>query len=1116
MTIQRTFHLVYGALLLLAIALAGLATLLFINQKQFEASEANRFRSFILAEELRQSGEELTRFARAYVVTGNERFRQSFRDIMAIRSGQKPRPEHYERIYWDFIAAGRTPPRGYEQAVPLLALMRQAGVTPAELAKLAQARAKSDALTSREDSAMYARDGLYDDGTGHFTRRGPRDVALAIRLTHDQAYHDAIADIRTPIDEFFGMLDARTAATVGAYSRRASGYLFAILGICGIMIGLKATMYTGARRRIWAPVAALQGQVERVATDLQRLADVTATIVRGERGAAFMLTAQHLRSSAQDEIGHLMRQNDEMIDRLQQTGTSIATLTARQTERFDQLFDQAPEGIALLDADDRVVRINGEFTRLFGYRPDEAEGQLLNDLVVPEGVSDGASQTKVRSLRGIRGRVSFDVVRRRKSGDLLHVSVLGVPVDVTSGDIKGLAIYRDVTERIESERARRQTEEQYRTVVETATDAVVTIGEDSTILLLNPAISKIFGYAPSELIGQSLTTLMPEPLRQRHEDGIGRYLRGGRRRLDWRAVELKGRRKNGEDFPIEVSFGEVIREGRRTFTGFIRDITERKQAEEARAALARQEALRADVHAGLASGADLQDMLQRCAQAIVDRVDAAFARIWTLNENESTLVLRASAGIYTRLDGSHSRVPVGQLKIGLIAQEKRPHATNDVVNDPRVSDKAWARKEGMVAFAGYPLLVGERVVGVMAMFSRHPIPPSTLDTLASVADTIAEGIQRRQAEQALKERERTLRQIIETIPDLVWSAAPDGSVDHVNQRVLDYNGKTLDDLPNNGWLSVIHPDDVEGAVNAWMQAVATGEPYATEFRHRRHDGVYRWFSSRALPLRDAEGRVVRWYGLLSDIEDRRNAAAALLEARAELAHVTRTTTMGEFAASLAHEVNQPLAAVVANAGACRRWLARKVPDLDEAKAALQRITRDGKRASDVITGMRALLQRTPAEFTSIDLTLVVRDVLDLIGPEVANQRVVVHRSKTSALSPVRGDRVQLQQVILNLITNAIQAMSGVTDRVRELRISLSRGALGEKPAEVVAVRDSGVGFRADESEKLFEAFYTTKPGGLGMGLAICRSIIEAHGGRLWASVNPDHGATFQFTLPAGS
>jgi signal transduction histidine kinase len=165
--------------------------------------------------------------------------------------------------------------------------------------------------------------------------------------------------------------------------------------------------------------------------------------------------------------------------------------------------------------------------------------------------------------------------------------------------------------------------------------------------------------------------------------------------------------------------------------------------------------------------------------------------------------------------------------------------------------------------------------------------------------------------------------------------------------------------------------------------------------------------------------------------------------------------------------------------------------------------------------MRGLLQQSPTEFTDVDLARIVREVLELVGPEVTRQRVALRRSLTAGLAPVRGDQVQLQQVVLNLITNAIQAMSGVRDRPRELRIGVTSGTFDQRPGQTVSVGDSGLGFAPAEVGKLFQAFYTTKPGGLGMGLAISRSIIEAHGGRLWASANPDYGATFQFAVPLG-
>jgi len=231
-----------------------------------------------------------------------------------------------------------------------------------------------------------------------------------------------------------------------------------------------------------------------------------------------------------------------------------------------------------------------------------------------------------------------------------------------------------------------------------------------------------------------------------------------------------------------------------------------------------------------------------------------------------------------------------------------------------------------------------------------------------------------------------------------------------------------------------------------------------------------------------------------------------------LAHVTRVMTMGELAASIAHEVNQPLAAVVTNANACLRWLAGTTPNLDEAREALGRIIRDGKRAGGVIGRIRALVKKSGSEQVCLDINEVVQEVVGLIQSEIQKNGVVLRMQLAADVLPVLGDRVQLQQVIINLVMNGIEAMASVTDRSRELFI---RSRQHESDKVLVAVQDSGIGIDRQNLEKIFDAFYTTKPQGMGMGLAISRSIVENHGGRLWATANEDRGATFQFTLPTG-
>ncbi|SRR6266404_2009069 len=245
------------------------------------------------------------------------------------------------------------------------------------------------------------------------------------------------------------------------------------------------------------------------------------------------------------------------------------------------------------------------------------------------------------------------------------------------------------------------------------------------------------------------------------------------------------------------------------------------------------------------------------------------------------------------------------------------------------------------------------------------------------------------------------------------------------------------------------------------------------------------------------------------IEDQRRAEEALRRSQAEMAHITRVITMGELAASIAHEINQPLSAIVNNGSACVRWLAADSPNLDEAREAAQDIIREGKRAGEVISRIRAFLRKTETEKAPLDINQTIRDVVILMRNEAEGKGVALHMELASNLPLVLGDRVQLQQVILNLVMNGVDAMTSVSDGERELRIQSRQD---EADKVLIAVQDFGVGIDPGNLEKIFDAFYTTKPQGMGMGLAISRSIVEDHGGLLWAEPNEGHGTTFQFTL----
>lgn len=309
-------------------------------------------------------------------------------------------------------------------------------------------------------------------------------------------------------------------------------------------------------------------------------------------------------------------------------------------------------------------------------------------------------------------------------------------------------------------------------------------------------------------------------------------------------------------------------------------------------------------------------------------------------------------------------------------------------------------------------------------------------------------------------------------------------------------------------LQRVHPEDRDLVKQTIERAARQAEDFDFEHRLVMPDGRVKHVQVVAHARKDSAGQR-EFVGAVMDVTAGKLAAAALRQEQLKLAHVARLTTVGELTASIAHEVNQPLAAVVLNGNACLRWLDREVPDLNEAREAVRRIIRDGNRGSEVIARIRALLKREPSPKKALDVNQVVQETLGLARVDL--QGAALQVELTDALPRVTADRVQLQQVLLNLTVNAIDAMKPVTDRPRVLRVQTKPHADREV---LVVVQDTGVGLNAQQQEQVFETFHTTKPDGLGMGLSICRSIIEGHGGRLWAESAEGCGARFQFTLPA--
>jgi PAS domain S-box-containing protein len=359
----------------------------------------------------------------------------------------------------------------------------------------------------------------------------------------------------------------------------------------------------------------------------------------------------------------------------------------------------------------------------------------------------------------------------------------------------------------------------------------------------------------------------------------------------------------------------------------------------------------------------------------------------------------------------------------------------------------------------------------------------------------------------LQEQEKKFREAVETMPALAFVADPDGRRTFFNRGWLEYTGMNSEQASGSGWEVAIHPDDLKCLTERWHESQATGEPLDYEARLRRgSDGVYRWFQTRARPLRDNRGKIVKWCAVSNDIEDRNRAE----QLQADLTHASRVSTMGEMLASISHDLAQPIQITSAHAKASSRWLERDPPEVTEALKGTEKIMEASALASEIINRLRSLYKKAPPRRELIAINEVVGEMSRMMGGKAREYGVSIRSDLKDDLPMTVADRVQLQQVLMNLMLNGIEAMKDTGG------VLTVKSQLGESGQIEISVHDTGPGLPSGKDDHIFDAFFTTKPEGSGMGLAISKSIVESQGGRIWADGDGGRGATFHFTLRAAS
>jgi PAS domain S-box-containing protein len=763
-------------------------------------------------------------------------------------------------------------------------------------------------------------------------------------------------------------------------------------------------------------------------------------------------------SPLRDESGNVIQFYGTCID-IEDRKRAADALRASEL-KFRLIVHSIPGLVATMTPKGDLELVNQPVLDYTGLAFDALKGWSATGLVPEEELPRVAAQWKQSVETGCEYDVEHHM--RRADGAYRWFHVRGLPLCDSQGmAVRWYCVLTDIEDRKRTEEALRSREQQLRLMVDSIPALISIRTATGEVEAVNRQVVDYTGMTVDQLKN------WPEAMHPDHRaDTIAqwKYAIESGNPLD---TEVRIRRADGvyrwfhcRALPMRDAEGRIIR----WHTLYV-DIEDRKRAEEA---------LRASEHQ---------------LRLMVDSIPALVTIMTPAGDTET---VNEQLVAYT-----------GQSPEELKNWPEKVHPEDRA----RVADR-WRRS----VETGNPYDAEERVRradGVYRWFHTRGLPMRDAEghivrwclLLTDIED-------RRQAEQALRASEHHLRLMTETIPALVWRTTPDGEIDYVNRRVLEYTGKPIQDFGNNGWLQLLHPDDVDSTIRIWRQNTQTGEPHQVTYRLRRADGAYRWFDVRGEPLRDNDGRVEQWYGICIDVEDRRRTEEALRNTQERLSVASQVATVGELAASIAHEVNQPLTAVVSNGNACLRWLSAQPPNLAKAVEAAERIVRDGKDAGEVVRRIRALFKRAAHEEVPLDLNEVIGEVLGLLRSETAKRRVIVETDLGQDLEPVAGDRVQLQQLILNLLLNGIEAMDPVIDQPKRLFIRSKRES---DNAVLVQIQDSGVGLKNPDT--VFDAFFTTKENGMGMGLAICRSIVQAHNGRLWAASGEGSGATFYFTLP---
>jgi PAS domain S-box-containing protein len=773
------------------------------------------------------------------------------------------------------------------------------------------------------------------------------------------------------------------------------------------------------------------------------------------------------------------------------------SLVAHKTENAVLILN--PEGL--------IEWVNPGLTRVSGHNLEEVKGKPPGGVLLGS-LHNARTIQKIRDGLSHQKPVSLEMLCAHKRGNRYWLSLALTPVfDDENRLVNFIGVGSDITARKRAEEELARVGRRNELLLNAAGDGIFGIDYLGNVTFINPAAARITGWEPNDLIGKSVSVLLHQ-LRIQQLPGAPEDLFSAAAFKD--GTVLIGdadifKRKNGSTFPVECT-SNTIREGNKLVGSVVifRDITDRKQSETMRGRQARQFALRAEIGFALTSGDSIRGMLQACAQALLKPLEGAFARIWTFNPEENMLELEASAGIYTHLDGKHSRIPVGTLKVGIIAKQRMPHLNNDVLADPHIVDKDWVRREQMQSFVGFPLLVEKRLVGVLAVFSRNRMPEDALELLGSVVDSIAQGIVRKRAEEKMHEHAA----LLDKAQDAILLIDMANRCTYWNKSAERLYGWTAKEVYGKSPEELIYRNK-SYFERAKAECLARGEWKEEVCQVTKGDEPVIVDSQWTL-VQDDQGNPRSILIVNTDISERKKIEAQFLRTQ-------RMESIGTLAGGIAHDLNNVLAPILMSV----EMLKERFTD-EASRRMLGILESSARRGADMVKQVLTFARGVEGERILLQPRHLIKDLAKIIG-ETFPKSIQVRTHVADNLWTIMGDATQLHQVLLNLTVNARDAMPeggsiSINADNAVIEPAQAQNPDDPKPGSYVLIKvaDTGSGIPREILDKIFEPFFTTKEmgKGTGLGLSTVLGIVKSHSGFLQVQTEVGKGTTFVIYLPA--